>query len=118
MIKMTRKNILIIGAGGVAHVTAHKCAQNNDVLGNVHIASRTKEKCDAIIDSIQQKNSMKDKTKKIIAHKLDAMDVSATVALIRQTNSQIVLNLGVAFINLSVLEACLEADVVDRKSVV
>jgi len=109
---MIRKNILIIGAGGVAHVTAHKCAQNNDVLGNIHIASRTKEKCDAIIDSIQQKNSMKDRTNEIMAHKLDAMDVPATVELIRQTDSQIVLNLGVSFINLSVMEACLEAGAV------
>lgn len=103
---MMRKNVLIIGAGGVAHVTAHKCAQNNDVLGNIHIASRTKEKCNAIIDSIKQKNNIKDKTKTIIAYQLDALDVPATVKLIRQTDSQIVLNLGVAFINLAVLEAC------------
>jgi len=109
---MTRKNVLIIGAGGVAHVTAHKCAQNNDVLGNIHIASRTKEKCDAIIDSIQQKNHMKDTRKAIVAHKLDALDVSATVRLIQQTDSQIVLNLGVAFVNMAVLEACLETGAV------
>ncbi|MDR0253253.1 MAG: saccharopine dehydrogenase NADP-binding domain-containing protein, partial [Brucellaceae bacterium] len=25
-----KKNVLIIGAGGVAQVVAHKCAQNND----------------------------------------------------------------------------------------
>jgi saccharopine dehydrogenase-like NADP-dependent oxidoreductase len=109
---MTRKNVLIIGAGGVAHVTAHKCAQNNDVLGNIHIASRTKEKCDAIIDSIQQKNHIKDTRKAIVAHQLDAMDVSATVRLIQQTDSQIVLNLGVAFLNLAVMEACLETGAV------
>ena len=35
-----KKNVLIIGAGGVAQVVAHKCAQNNDVLGDLHIASR------------------------------------------------------------------------------
>jgi shikimate 5-dehydrogenase len=40
-----KKNVLIIGAGGVAQVVAHKCAQNNDVLGDIHIASRTVEKC-------------------------------------------------------------------------
>ena len=37
-----KKNVLIIGAGGVAQVVAHKCAQNNDVLGDINIASRTK----------------------------------------------------------------------------
>ncbi|WP_196219013.1 saccharopine dehydrogenase NADP-binding domain-containing protein, partial [Brucella melitensis] len=46
-----KKNVLIIGAGGVAQVVAHKCAQNSDVLGDIHIASRTVEKCRRIIDS-------------------------------------------------------------------
>ncbi len=46
-----KKNVLIIGAGGVAQVVAHKCAQNNDVLGDIHIASRTVEKCEAIVAS-------------------------------------------------------------------
>jgi len=30
-----KKNVLIIGGGGVAQVVAHKCAQNNDVLGQI-----------------------------------------------------------------------------------
>lgn len=47
-----KRNVLIIGAGGVAQVVAHKCAQNNARLGHIHIASRTLAKCQAIIDSI------------------------------------------------------------------
>lgn len=39
------------------------------------------------------------------------MDVPATVKLIKETNSEIVLNLGTAFVNMSVLEACIEAGV-------
>ena len=54
-----KKNVLIIGAGGVAQVVAHKCAQNNDVLGDIHIASRTKAKCDKIIASVHEKKAMK-----------------------------------------------------------
>ncbi len=50
-----KKNVLIIGAGGVAQVVAHKCAQNNDILGEIHIASRTLKKCEAIIASIKEK---------------------------------------------------------------
>ena len=49
---MTKRNVLIIGAGGVAHVAAHKAAMHNDVLGDICIASRTLSKCDAIIDSV------------------------------------------------------------------
>ena len=40
--------VLIIGAGGVGTVVAHKCAQNPDVFNEIVIASRTKSKCDAV----------------------------------------------------------------------
>ena len=42
------------------------------------------------------------------AHALDALDVEATKALIEKTGAQIVINVGQAFINMSVLSACLE----------
>ncbi len=102
-----KKNVLIIGAGGVAQVVAHKCAQNNDVLGDIHIASRTKEKCEAIIASINEKRAMK-QPGKLEAHALDALDVEATKKLIGETGSQIVINVGTAFLNMSVLRACID----------
>ncbi|MGS1095496.1 saccharopine dehydrogenase family protein [Aquamicrobium terrae] len=102
-----KKNVLIIGAGGVAQVVAHKCAQNNDVLGDIHIASRTLAKCQSIVDSVREKKALK--TEGVIeAHQLDAMDVEATKALIRKTNAQIVINVGSAFLNMSVMSACIE----------
>lgn len=107
-----RKNVLIIGAGGVAHVTAHKCAQNNDVLGDICIASRSQNKCDKIIESILRKGNIKDKSKKLYSRQINAMDVPATVELIRSTKSDIVINLGISFINMSVLEACIESGAV------
>lgn len=101
-----KKNVLIIGAGGVAQVVAHKCAENNDVLGNIHIASRTVEKCHAIMESVIEKKSLKtDGT--IAAHALDAMDVDAVKTLIEKTGSRIVINVGSAFVNMSVLSACI-----------
>ena len=106
-----KKNVLIVGAGAVAHVAAHKCAQNNDCLGDICIASRTKSKCDAIIESVKGKNHIKDKSKKLYSQVLDALDVSATVKLIKETNSQIVMNLAQAYVNMSLLEACIQAGV-------
>jgi len=103
-----KKNVLIIGAGGVAHVAAHKCAQNNDVLGDICIASRTQSKCNEIIESVQRKNRFKNPSKKMYSNRLNALDVPSTVKLIKETGSSIVINLGAAFINMSVLEACLE----------
>lgn len=105
-----KKNILIIGAGGVANVVTHKCAQHNDELGNICIASRTKSKCDAIIDSVHRKNNLQDKSKKLCSHQLDALDIEATSRLIEQTATDIVINVGSPFINMSVLQACLKTD--------
>ncbi|MGB7386312.1 MAG: saccharopine dehydrogenase family protein [Pseudomonas neustonica] len=102
-----KKNVLIIGAGGVAQVVAHKCAQHNDVLGDIHIASRTLDKCQALVDSVREKNSLKT-AGELQAHALDALDIAATKALIDKTKSQIVINVGSAFINMSVLQACIE----------
>jgi len=102
-----KKNVLIIGAGGVAQVAAHKCAQNSDVLGDIHIASRTVEKCRRIVESIREKKSLKTGVR-LEAHVLDAMDVEATKALIVLTGSKIVINVGSAFVNMSVLRACID----------
>ncbi len=106
-----KKNVLIIGAGGVAHVAAHKCAQHNDVLGNICIASRTKKKCDAIIESIRRKKNAKDPSKKIYSKQIDANDQAALIKLIKSTKSEIVMNLGSAFVNMPVLDACIKAGV-------
>jgi len=107
-----KKNVLIIGAGGVAHVAAHKAAMNNDVLGDICLASRTQAKCDEILASVRRMGHVKDPSKKLYSRQIDALDIPATVRLIRETNSQIVINLGQAFINMSVLEACLETGAV------
>jgi saccharopine dehydrogenase-like NADP-dependent oxidoreductase len=102
-----KKNVLIIGAGGVAQVVAHKCAQNNDVLGEIHIASRTLSKCEAILESVREKRAMK--VDGILrAHAVDAMDSTAVAALIRATGAQIVINVGSAFVNMTVMDACIE----------
>ncbi|MGE5279614.1 MAG: saccharopine dehydrogenase family protein [Deltaproteobacteria bacterium] len=104
-----KKNVLIVGAGGVAHVAAHKCAQHNDVLGDICIASRTQKKCDAIIESIRRKKSVKDPRGKITSRSLNALDVEATAQLIRETGSWIVINLAQAYVNMSLLSACVRA---------
>ncbi|WP_339108627.1 saccharopine dehydrogenase family protein [Thioclava sp. GXIMD4216] len=102
-----KKNVLIIGAGGVAQVVAHKCAQNNDVFGALHIASRTKSKCDAIVASVHEKKAMKvDGT--FDTHEVNARDTAAVTDLIRKVDAQIVINVGSAFVNMYVLDACIE----------
>ena len=105
-----KRNVLIIGAGGVAQVVAHKCAQNNDLLGEIHIASRTLSKCEAIIASVHDKGAMK-VAGVLKAHTIDARDSAAVAALIRETGCEIVINVAQVFVNMPVLDACIETGV-------
>ncbi len=102
-----KRNVLIIGAGGVAQVVAHKCAQSNDRLGDLHIASRTVAKCHEIIASVHAKSAMK-QDGVFKAHALDATNTAETAALIRETGAQIVINVGSPFVNMTVLQACID----------
>ncbi|NBI12180.1 saccharopine dehydrogenase [[Haemophilus] felis] len=102
-----KKNVLIIGAGGVSQVVVHKCAQHNDVLGKISLASRKLEKCQTIAQSVIEKGNFNIPAE-IDCYQLDAFDLEATKKLIQQTNSQIVINVGPSFINMSVLQACIE----------
>ncbi|PKP74166.1 MAG: saccharopine dehydrogenase [Alphaproteobacteria bacterium HGW-Alphaproteobacteria-6] len=102
-----KKSVLIIGAGGVAQVVAHKCAQHNDRLGDLHIASRTRAKCEAIIAGLRARGAMA-VPGRFDAHQIDAMDSAAVAGLIRTTGARIVINVGSAFVNMSVLDACIE----------
>lgn len=86
---------------------AHKCAQHNDRLGDLHIASRKRAKCEAIIASVHEKGAMK-QPGIFEAHAVNAMDSAEVAALIRKTGCQIVINVGSSFVNMTVLEACIE----------
>ncbi|MBD9526197.1 saccharopine dehydrogenase family protein [Paracoccus sp. PAR01] len=98
------RNVLIIGAGGVAQVVAHKIAQNAQEFGTLHIASRTVSKADTIIESIREKGHSVEFT----THSLDAMDSNAVAELIRKIDASIVINVGSAFVNMTVLQGCID----------
>jgi len=95
--------VLIIGAGGVASVAAHKVAQNPDVFTEVMIASRTKSKCDALVKAIGNPN--------IKTAKVDADNVDELVALFNEFKPEIVMNLALPYQDLTIMEACLKAGV-------
>lgn len=101
-----KKNVLIVGAGGVAHVAAHKCIQNRKVFGDIHLASRSISKCETIIASVRDKQGS-GAAERLQAHVVDATDPEAVVRLIHETGAQIVINLASAFVNMHVLEACI-----------
>ena len=106
-----KQNVLIVGAGAVAHVAAHKAAMENELLGDICVASRTVSKADAIVESVRRLGHVQDESKQLSSRTLDAMDVDAVETAIRETGSQIVINLGSAFVNMTVLEACIRTGV-------
>ena len=103
-----KQNVLIIGAGGVAHVAAHKAAMYNDRLGDICVASRTPAKAEAIVANIEARDHRRDRNRTVRARGLDARDPVAVAEAIRSTGSEIVLNLAQPYVNMSVLEACLD----------
>ena len=95
---------LVIGAGGVAHASVHKMAMNADIFGEITLASRTKSKCDDIAAAVKSRVGVDIQTAQI-----DAMDVPATVQLIRDTGADILVNLALPYQDLKLMDACLEA---------
>ena len=95
--------VLIIGAGGVGTVVAHKVAQNTDVFTDIMIASRTKSKCDAVVKAIGNSN--------IQTAQVDADNVDELVALFNSFKPEIVINVALPYQDLTIMEACLKTGV-------
>ncbi len=98
--------VLVIGAGGVSSVAVHKMAMNPGIFTQIALASRTKSKCDDIAAAVKERTGVE-----VATHGLDAMDVAATVALIRETGAELVVNLALPYQDLALMDACLEAGV-------
>lgn len=102
---MNRK-LLVIGCGGVAAVAIQKCCQNSEMFPELVLASRTVEKCDALVASL------KGKTETILSTaKVDADSVEEVVALIRRVQPYAVLNVALPYQDLTIMEACLSCGV-------
>ena len=94
--------VLIIGCGGVASVAIHKCCQNSEVFEEICIASRTKEKCDALKEKLQGTTKTK-----ITTARVDANNVDELVNLINEVKPDLVLNLALPYQDLTIMDACL-----------
>lgn len=99
---MSKKGILIIGAGGVSMVAVMKCAMNIDTFEHISLASRTLAKCDNIAKTIKEKTSVD-----IDRYKIDADDTNALIALIKKLNVKLVLNVALPYQDLTIMDACI-----------
>lgn len=98
--------ILIIGAGGVGGVVAHKCAQVPDVFSDILLASRTLHRCEVIQSQIRTMQG-----RDIQITQIDADDVAQTTALLRSYKPALVINVALPYQDLPLMEACLEAGI-------
>ncbi len=107
------RRVMLIGAGGVAGVAAAKMAQNPETFGELLIASRTEARCKAIKADIEKRPwyAAKGVTTKITTSQIDAMDVAATTALIREYKPDLVMNIALPYQDLAIMDACLAAGV-------
>ena len=96
---------LIIGAGGVGKVVAYKCAQLVDVFGEITLASRTVSKCESIAKEVLDRHGVR-----INTEKLDADNVSETVAIINKYDIDLVINVALPYQDLAIMDACLETN--------
>lgn len=98
--------LLIIGCGGVAQVAIKKCCQNSEVFTDICIASRTKEKCDAVkaeVDAWTKTN--------VTTAKVDADNTKEVIALIQSYQPDAVLNVALPYQDLTIMDACVACKV-------
>ena len=98
--------VLVIGCGGVASVAIRKCCQVSEVFTELCIASRTKEKCDALVEKLQGTTSTK-----LTTAQVDADDVQQVIDLINDYKPQLVMNIALPYQDLTIMDACLACGV-------
>ena len=97
--------VIVIGCGGVASVAIRKCCMHSEVFTDLCIASRTLSKCDKLKDDIKNNTKTNITTKKI-----DANNLSELVDFFKEYKPDLVMNLGMPYQNLIIMDACLEAN--------
>jgi len=95
--------VLIIGAGGVGRVVAHKCAQNIDIFKEIVLASRTKSRCEEIASEIDWVD--------VKTAQVDADNVNELVKLIEDIKPKVVINVALPYQDLTIMDACLKTGV-------
>jgi saccharopine dehydrogenase (NAD+, L-lysine-forming) len=98
--------VLIVGAGGVGGVVAHKCAQAKSVFSEVILASRTLSRCEKIRDQVKELQG-----REIQVERVDADDVAETTALLNRLKPDVLINVALPYQDLPLMDACLAAKV-------
>ncbi|MCY6382684.1 saccharopine dehydrogenase family protein [Hoeflea prorocentri] len=103
---MAKPNLLIVGAGGVGQVTANKAVQFRDDFGTITLAARNADKLNRIATEICGRWAGGEQV--LSVRTLDARNLDEMIALIRDLDAGLVLNVASSYCNRTILDACLE----------
>jgi saccharopine dehydrogenase (NAD+, L-lysine-forming) len=90
---------LIIGAGGVGRVVAHKCVMNNATFDRIILASRSIGRCEEIKSELP--------AGAIEITIVDADNTDEVIALIRKYSPDILINVALPYQDLAIMDACI-----------
>src|SRR3954451_1191182 len=88
--------VLIIGAGGVGGVVAHKAAMETTAFSEVMLASRRIASCEKLAAEIEQMHG-----RKIATAQVDADDVPALTRLLKEYRPKLVVNVALPYQDLT-----------------
>lgn len=91
--------VLIIGAGGVGRVVAHKCVMNAATFDRIILASRTLTRCEEIQSELP-KGALEIAT-------VDADNTQEVIDLIKRVNADILINVALPYQDLTIMDACI-----------
>ena len=91
--------VLIIGAGGVGRVVAHKCVMNNHVFDRIVLASRSIGRCEEIKSELPE-GSLEITT-------VDADNTQEEIDLITNVKPDILINVALPYQDLAIMDACI-----------
>ena len=94
---------LIIGAGGVGRVVAHKCVMNSEVFGKITLASRRISSCETIQKELPEGS--------LSIAQVDADNTEELIELIKKLDATIVINVALPYQDLTIMDACIETGV-------
>lgn len=90
---------LIIGAGGVGRVVAHKCVMNNQIFDRIILASRSIGRCVEIQSELPEGA--------IEIDTVDADNTDEVIALIQKYKPTILINVALPYQDLAIMDACI-----------
>lgn len=97
--------VLVIGCGNVGSVGLHKMAQSKDIFSEIHVVSRTLKKLEVVQASILKKTKGK---VRLHLHTGSVAQKDFFLKLLREVQPKLVINWGLPYDNLTVMDACLE----------